>query len=158
VGYYSYGVGGQTDPDGYQKMEAPTGVSWNFPITVWRNNSYTPVFDSAYLYALQPRAAGGAVGVDVGSATHRALAQRSGVMDAASQKLRITASGSAWKIALKANAAKCFDLANGGTAPGTQVAIADCNGSTSQNWTVTPDVQTGAFMFRNVKAGRCLDA
>jgi hypothetical protein len=37
------------------------------------------------------------------------------------------------------------------------VEIRSCDGSTNQAWTITPDVQTGAFRLKHVKSGRCLD-
>src|SRR6202000_954930 len=52
-------------PDGYAAL--PTTVPWNNAITVWRNNSYTPVFDSQYQYTLAPLAAP-AMAVDSGTA------------------------------------------------------------------------------------------
>ena len=73
------------------------------------------------------------------------------------QKFKILASGSNWKIAMKANSNKCLDVQNGGTANGTVMEIQDCDGSIDQAFTVTTDAQTGAFQFKNVKSGRCLD-
>jgi hypothetical protein len=29
--------------------------------------------------------------------------------------------------------------------------------SLAQDWSITPDAQTGAFIFKNVASGRCLD-
>ena len=58
---------------------------------------------------------------------------------------------------MKANTSKCLNVKGGGTANGTQVEIKGCDGSTNQAWTVTPDVQTGAFKMKHVKSGRCLD-
>src|SRR5215510_13695083 len=52
---------------------------------------------------------------------------------------------------------KCVDLAGGATANGTLLVLNDCNGNKSQTWTVSPDVQSGAFSFKNAAAGRCMD-
>src|SRR5262249_44742756 len=66
VGYFSHGIGGSCPagsnsnpangcPDGYQQMQYPYGnttVPWNHAVTVWRNNSYTPQFDTSYQYML----------------------------------------------------------------------------------------------------------
>ena len=76
VGQFSAGVGGSCPagsntnpaagcPDGYKALTTNSnGGVWQHGITVWRNNSYTPVFDSAYIYHISPRApAGGSEGV-----------------------------------------------------------------------------------------------
>ena len=53
--------------------------------------------------------------------------------------------------AMKANSNKCLNVSGGGTANGTPVEIRNCDGSTNQAWTVTPDSATGAFKFKHVK-------
>ena len=61
---------------------------------------------------------------------------------------------------MSTNNAKCIDLAGFGSsvANGTQLAVNDCKaGDPSQDWTITADAQTGAFFFKNVQSGRCLD-
>src|ERR1017187_6021188 len=64
--------------------------------------------------------------------------------------------GSNWHITMNANNAKCVDLVGGSFGNGTQLAINDCK-SGSPDWTITPDGQTGAFVFKHVQSGRCLD-
>jgi Ricin-type beta-trefoil lectin domain-like len=54
------------------------------------------------------------------------------------------------------NTKKCVDL-DGSTARGTGLVINDCNSSSTQAWTITPDAKTGAFVFKNAGAGRCMD-
>jgi hypothetical protein len=146
--------GNLLDPDGYQACSG-----YNNMITVWRNNTYTPQFDPVYLYRLQPSPANGAESLDVynGSTTNGTAIDQWSTWNGDMQKFYILARGSYWKIAMKANSNKCIDLKNGGTGNGTQLVINDCNGASSQSWSVTPDVQTGYFTFKNVAAGRCLD-
>src|SRR6185312_4630778 len=91
VAQYSYGVGGQSDPDGYKALTA-SGTPWNNTITVWRNNSYNPIFDTSY--------------------------QSPGCLDA------------------------------GAGTNATSVVLNGCNGSSSQSWSITPDVQTGNFFVK----------
>jgi hypothetical protein len=141
------------NPDGYK---ACTG--FNTMITVWRNNTYTPTFDSGYVYELQPKPANGGETLDVynGQTSNGTPVQQYSNWNGDPQKFRILQSGSNWKIAMKTNSNKCVDLA-GGTGNGTQLVINDCNGSAGQAWSITPDVQTGAFTLKNASAGRCLD-
>ena len=74
------------------------------------------------------------------------------------QKFAILTTGSGtWKISMKANTNKCFGTVGGGTANLTGVEIQDCNGSAAQNWNITADANTGAFVIKNVASGRCLD-
>ena len=77
--------------------------------------------------------------------------------DGDSQKFKILASGSNWKLVMKLNNNKCIGPRLGMTTSGTWMEVQDCNGGNAQAWTVMPDVQTGAFTFKNVAAGRCLD-
>ena len=37
-------------PDGYKALTTAPGAVWQHGITVWRNNNYTPVFDTSYQY------------------------------------------------------------------------------------------------------------
>ena len=72
----------------------------------------------------------------------------------------LVADGSYWHITMNANNAKCIDLNGGGSSlgNGTQLMINDCAaGDPSQDWTITPDAQTGAFIFKNAQSGRCMD-
>ena len=84
------------DPDGYSTLYASNttgGTSpWNNAITVWRNNSYTPQFDPAYIYTLSPLGASSLV-LDAESGYLTDASQSS--MLATSQFL-ITANGSYW--------------------------------------------------------------
>ena len=51
---------GMTAPDGFKQACANSYCFQNGePITVWRNPSYTPVFDAAYRYSLSPMSASG---------------------------------------------------------------------------------------------------
>jgi hypothetical protein len=158
TGQFSQGTS-QGDPDGYINCSPPGVPSFNNMITVWRNNSYKPVFDAGYAYEIQPVPAGGGETLDVntGSQNNGTAVQQWQNWNGEMQKFRILSAGNGnWKITMDANTNKCVDL-NGGTGNGTGLVINDCNGSSNQAWTVTPDVQSGAFIFKNVASGRCLD-
>jgi len=150
--YDSYGH--LKNPDGYK---ACTG--FNTMITVWRNNNYTPQFDNVYRYRLQPSNVNGTLSMDVtnGSTSNGTAMQLWTTWDGDMQKFSIAPSGSNWKIAMKTNTNKCLDLRSGATGNNTQIVINDCNGASSQAWTITPDVQSGNFYFKNAAAGRCLE-
>ena len=157
IAQYSAGSGGGNPPDGYKAL-VTGNVAWNSAITVWRNSSYTPKFDPSFIYRLSPMsAAGKSVDIAYASQTNGTAVQQYATFDGESQKLSILASGSNWKLAMKANSNKCITPRANGTANGTQLEIQDCVGTGAQAWTVTPDVQTGSFIFRNVASGRCLD-
>jgi hypothetical protein len=172
TGQYSMGVGGSCPsgsstnpaagcPDGYKALTANNAI-WQHGITVWRNNNYTPVFDPAYVYKIQPFPSGGAQSMDVsnGAIANGTAVDQWGTWNGTPEMFNLVADGTYWRIAMNANPTKCVDLVGAGAsvANGTQLAINDCHaGARSQDWAVTPDPQTGAFVFKNVQAGRCLD-
>jgi hypothetical protein len=172
IGQFSMGVGGSCPPgsssnpaagcpDGYKALTTSTnGGTWQHGITVWRNNNYTPVFDAGYVYRLSPYGTNGGQSVDVanGSTSNGAAVDQYASWNGLPEMFNLLQNGSYWHIAMNANNAKCIDLVGGTTANATQLAINDCNGaSASQNWQVTADAATGAFIFKNVAAGRCLE-
>jgi len=62
------------------------------------------------------------------------------------------------KCALAANDTLIKQDQSSSIGNGTQLAINDCkSGDLSQQWTITADAQTGAFIFKNAQSGRCLD-
>ncbi|HLK92091.1 MAG TPA: RICIN domain-containing protein, partial [Polyangia bacterium] len=150
-------------PDGYKALTTNgNGGVWQHGITVWRNNSYTPVFDPTYTYRLMPLTANGGESVDIqnGSTNNGTMVQQWGTWAGTPQMFNLVPDGSNYRISMNANANKCIDLVGGGSnlANGTQLAINDCAaGDPSQNWTVSADPQSGAFFFKNVQSGRCLD-
>ncbi|HVT06833.1 MAG TPA: RICIN domain-containing protein [Polyangia bacterium] len=78
--------------------------------------------------------------------------------DGVTQRLNLVQDGNAWRIAFSADASKCVDLVAQSVANGTQLALAACQpGVAHQQWTVSADPPTGAFVFKNVQSGRCLD-
>ncbi|HVZ86996.1 MAG TPA: RICIN domain-containing protein [Polyangia bacterium] len=174
VGQFSQGVGGSCPagsnsspsagcPDGYKALttNGNSGV-WQHGITVWRNNNYVPVFDTGYIYRIAPYLANFGESVDVmnGSTADGTLIQQWGSWNGTPQMFTLVADGSSWHVAMTANTAKCVDLVGGGSSlgNGTQLAINDCKmGDTSQEWTISPDPQTGAFFLKNVQSGRCFD-
>jgi hypothetical protein len=152
---------GMTAPDGFKSACANGYCFQNGePLTVWRNPSYTPVFDQAYRYGLTPmHVSGKSIDVANGSTTNgTAVQQFATSATATSEKFTIQPKGTAWKIAMKANANKCFGPVGKGTANLTRIEIQDCDANnTSQDWAITADANTGAFEVRNVFANRCLD-
>ena len=150
---------GRNAPDGF-KQACAYGYCFQSgePITVWRNPSYTPVFDAAYRYSLAPMSSNGkAVDVPSGSTNNGTVLQQYSALNIDSQKFTIQKSGSNWKIAMKANTNKCFGPQGNGTANATRIEVQDCNGSNNQAWAITADANTGAFQLKNVAANRCLD-
>jgi ricin-type beta-trefoil lectin protein len=154
VAYYTKGISGQPAPDGYQKLEMPVGTAWGYPITVWRNATYTPKFSAAYKYALSARMTSQTPRVVDAVGTSVRLWAASANFD--SSRFALTADGSNWKIALKTDATKCLDAGGGGN--GQALTIATCAGVNQQRWNVTVDPrQTGAFIFKVVSTNRCLN-
>ena len=151
--YYTFGTGGQTDPDGYQKLEMPAGVPWNNPITIWRNSNYVPKFDAGYRYSITARITQGSpMSLD---ATATAVQQWSKSSNLDSSKFNFTAVGSNWKITPKSDGSKCLDAGDG--LGGRALVLAYCNGAASQSWSVTPEVQTGNFYIKVASTGRCIN-
>lgn len=88
------------------------------------------------------------------------MIQQNASWNGSPQMFNILADGSNWHIVMNANNAKCMDLAGGGSTlgNGTRLVINDCvTGKSSEDWTVTTDPQTGAFVSKNVQSGRCMD-
>ena len=150
-------------PDGYKALTTNgNGGVWQHGITVWRNNNYVPVFDPSFTYRLAPMPANGGESIDIpyGSTNDGTVVQQYASWNGTPQMFNLIADGSNWHIAMNANTAKCLDLVGGGSnlANGTQIAVNDCkSGDTSQDWSITPDPASGAFVFKNVQSGRCLD-
>ena len=152
---------GMTAPDGFKSACANGYCFQNGePLTVWRNPSYTPVFDQAYRYSLAPMHVGGkAIDVAGGSTNNgTAIQQFAASSTDDSEKFTIQPKGTAWKIAMKANTNKCLGPVGKGTANLTHIEIQDCDANNSaQDWAMTADANTGTFQIKHVVAGRCLD-
>ncbi|MES1208542.1 MAG: RICIN domain-containing protein, partial [Pseudomonadota bacterium] len=147
-------------PDGYDTLT--TSVPWKNAITVWRNNHYTPVFDTSYIYRVSPLSANGNVSIDVNGASTAVgtTVQQYTSFDALAQRFQLVADGGNWRLAMTIDTTKCVDLAGSGssTGNGTRLVINKCAaGDSSQQFSVTADAPTGTFMFKNVASGRCLD-
>jgi ricin-type beta-trefoil lectin protein/GLTT repeat-containing protein len=155
---------GSTNPDGSRKPAdgykaiGASGYTFNHAITVWRNPTYVPVFDPGYVYRMMPmQVTGKSVDVAYASQTNGTAVQQYASWEGDPQKFNILASGSNWKITMKANNAKCVGPVSNGTGNGTMMEIQDCNGGSGQAWSVTANASNGAFTFKNVASGRCLD-
>ena len=174
VGQFSLGVTGSCPagsnsnpaagcPDGYKALTTNgNGGVWQHGITVWRNNNYTPVFDSGFTYRLAPMPANGGESIDIpyGSTNDGTVVQQYASWNGTPQMFNLLADGSNWHIAMNANNAKCLDLVGGGSnlGNGTQIAVNDCqSGDTEPGLDDHADPTSGAFVFKNVQSGRCLD-
>ena len=72
----------------------------------------------------------------------------------------LIADGSNWHIAMNANNAKCLDLVGGGSSLGNGTQLADQRlpgGERQPGLEHHARPATGAFVFKNVQSGRCLD-
>jgi hypothetical protein len=141
------------DPDGYSTLHTGGNV-WNNAITVWRSGSYTPVFDPSYRYVIFSLITR-ATPMVVDGATNPVVQQPMS-KNYATSELILTASGSNWTISMNSAPNMCLDA--GAACSGAAVTFASCNGSTSQQWTITPQGNTyGAFQIQNVKTGNALN-
>ena len=148
-------------PDGYQSLYAGNS-SWMNGVTVWRNNNYRPVFDSANIYRISPLPTNMGQSLDVvnGSTAIGTAVEQYTSWDGVPQKFTLVADGSNWRIAMTTDLTRCIDLVGGGTTPGngTRLQVNACSaGKTTQQFAITVDPPTGAFVFKNVAAGRCLE-
>jgi len=174
VGQFSLGVTGSCPagsntnpaagcPDGYKALTTNSnGGVWQHGITVWRNNNYTPVFDSGYVYRLAPLTGSGGISVDIsnGSTADGTTVQQYTTWNGTPQMFNLLPDGPNWHIVMNADNTKCVDLAGSGTSLGnsTQLRINNCQaGKPSEAWNITADAMTGAFIFKNVQANRCMD-
>jgi Ricin-type beta-trefoil lectin domain-like len=157
VGQWSAGMydnkGNLKDPDGYKALNTKN-ATWNNAITVWRNASYTPVFDAGYRYTIQPLSTHANPMVLDG--TTGAILQQSMAAKLSTSQFIFTANGANWSISLNNSPTKCLDAGSGATA--TPITLQTCNlSSTSQQWTITPHANSyGEFTFKNVKGGSYL--
>src|SRR5207248_1954807 len=111
-------------PDGYKALTTNgNGGVWQHGITVWRNNTYTPVFDTSYQYQLSPVSTSGNMVIDAGSSP---LQQWNKSANLNSSVFAMTASGSGWALSPLNNSGQCVEAGNG--ANGTGLVLASCNG------------------------------
>ncbi|HEY6475073.1 MAG TPA: ricin-type beta-trefoil lectin domain protein, partial [Polyangia bacterium] len=119
---------------------------------VWRNNNYTPVFDTGYQYTFSGVAtAGNPMLVDAGTSPVQQWNQSANLV---SSVFTMASSGSAWTISPIDAPAKCLDAGAGTN--GTGVVANACNGTSSQKWNVTANAMNGSFDIAAASSGRCL--
>jgi hypothetical protein len=163
VGYFSRGVAascpvGSTSnpsqgcPDGYQQLAYPSANPWTHGITVWRNNNYTPVFDTTYRYTFSPSNTAGAMVVDTGTSPVQQWSKATGLP---SSVFAMAANGSNWTMSPNGSPGRCLDAGAGTN--GTGIVVSACNSGAQQSWTITPDIQTGNFFFKASSTGRCMN-
>jgi hypothetical protein len=157
VPQYSNGTA-QGNPDGYKRLNA-NGTPWNHVITVWRNGTFTPVFDAGYSYlisSLLTRA--NPMVLDAASQTNGTpVTQWSKSSNLASSELKVVAVGANFKLVMKANSNKCIDAGTG--AQGAALTVKDCNGSTAQTFSIVPLPKSyGTFLIKNVIGNRAITA
>ena len=165
VGQFSQGVTGSCPagsnanpsvgcPDGYKALttSSNTGV-WQHGITVWRNNNYTPVFDTSYQYTLSAvLTSGSPMVMDCGTSPIQQWNASAGLTTSV---FMMAPSGSSWTISPMNNAAQCLD-AGAGTA-GNGLVLNSCNGSASQNWNITANAMNGSFNVATASTGLCMN-
>ncbi len=151
VPQYSLGTGGQTDPDGYKALTA-SNTPWNNTITVWRNNSYNPIFDTTYQYALSAAVTGGAMVMDAGTSPIQQWDASAGLVTSV---FTMNPTGGNWTISPIGRSTMCLDAGAGTNSTG--ITLNSCTGASSQAWTITPDVPTGNFFVKASSTGRCIN-
>jgi hypothetical protein len=168
TGQYSNGVykadGTRWPADGWKSLHVP-GTNYLYqngePITVWRNPSYAPTFDSMYRYGFQPmQATGKSIDVTNANTASGTSVQQWDTWNGDSQKFAVLAgnTSSRWNIAMKLNTSKCLGPSTGVATSGTPIVVQDCNRSDTQGFTVTADANTGAFTFASAaNPSVCLD-
>src|SRR6185369_7927915 len=92
------------ESDGYKACDG-----FNYPITVWRAATYTPVFDSGYLYQVTSVNSNQALKAASSSVTGGQVVTGSPSSGDSLQRFQILPSGSDWKIVLAANNGICLD-------------------------------------------------
>jgi hypothetical protein len=152
---------GKFDPDGFKRAcVGSTCFENGEPITVWRNNVYTPGFDSVYRYALSPMHVGGkAIDVASGATANGTAVQQYAGVAFERQRFAILKSGTSsnWQLAMKIDTNKCIGPVGNGTDNGTLIEIQDCNAGNNQAWTITASMLSAGFMLKNVASNRCLE-
>jgi hypothetical protein len=146
--HYISGVGSTID--GYTACAPPNIPQFNTMITVWRPKTYSPGFDSGYLYKFANVSYSNVVegynsGTSSGTKVDGASAN-SGM----NQKFHVLASGSSWKVVPANSSSLCLD--ESGTYSGSNVVLNSCNGGSSQQWAFEPDT-LGNFKMRNIASG-----
>jgi hypothetical protein len=154
VPYYSSGA---SVPDGFSQINY--GHPWWHPITVWRDSSYSAQFSSDYryrFYALNTRA--NPLLIDIAGASSTAgtkLDQWPMSANGNGSWFKVLAGPSgSWTFRPAWDTSKCVDAGVGTS--GTVPTIQSCNGSTKQQFTVTPNGGYGTLYITNVGTGLCL--
>jgi hypothetical protein len=148
----------QVNPDGYKRLTA-SGTPWNHVITVWRNGTFTPVFDAGYSYLISSLLTRtNPMALDVASQTDgTAVKQWTKSANLASSELKVVPAGANFNLVMKANTGKCIDAGTG--AQGAALTIKTCNGSTAQAFSITPLPNSyGSFVIKNVIGNRAITA
>ncbi len=125
-GYFTGGVTGSCGsmpnapstgcPDGYKQLSLGYGANggttypWKNAITVWRNNNYTPVFDTGYQYTISPAANTG-YGIDTGTSPVQLYDHTANY---ASSFYVMSPVGSNWTFSPINNSGKCLDAGPAG--------------------------------------------
>ena len=85
-----------------------TKVPWKNAITVWRNNHYTPVFDTSYIYRISPLNGGQSLDVYGESTAIGTTVQQYSSWDGVPQKFTLVPDGPNWRIAMTVDLSKLF--------------------------------------------------
>jgi hypothetical protein len=164
VGQFSSGVTGSCPansntnpsagcPDGYKALTTNNGGVWQHGITVWRNNSYSPIFDTSYQYQLSAVLTNGnPMVLDTGASP---LQQWNMSANLTTSVFNMAASGSGWTLSPTNNSSQCVDAGNGTN--GTGLVLASCNGGSSQQFNITANASNGSFYVAAASTGRCMN-
>jgi hypothetical protein len=126
--------------DGYDAC-----LGWNNTITVYRQGSYTPVFDPNYNYQITNAGASNAVQVN-GSGNYTTAPAAPGQMNKTpAQLFKIVQEGSYYKVQLKSDPTKCID-----TYWSTTLNIAGCSANNSSQQFIATADSKGRFLLQNV--------
>ena len=137
---------GQTAPDGFKVACANNYCFQNGePLTVWRNPSYTPVFDAVYAYTLAPMSASGK-SLDISGPKVQQLTTAS--VDAQRIKLAPDTVGH-WKMTSSTDTTKCIGPVGGSMVSGVNLEVQACDGTANQGWDITADANTGGFVMKS---------
>ena len=164
IGFFSKGVSGscpsgsnsnpsQGCPDGYQQLAYPSGIPWSHGITVWRNNNYTPVFDTGYQYTFSSvLTQANPMVMDAGTSPIQQWNKSTGLTTSI---FVMAPSGHSWVVSPMNNLGHCVDAGAG--VNGTGLVLSTCNGAASQNWNIAANAMNGSFNIATASTGRCMN-
>jgi len=126
--------------DGYDAC-----AGWNQTITVYRQGSYTPNFDSGYNYQLTNAASSNALQANGSGYYTMGFAYPGLMTQTPAQLFRIVQEGSYWKLQVKNAPTQCLD-----TYWGTSLNVTGCSSNNSSQQFIATADSRGRFLLQNV--------